>query len=115
MAQKPRIDISPLGKPVTVKLHDAVLASSENALSLKEGDYPPVIYIPREDVYLEHMTRTDKTTHCPHKGDAHYFRISAVGEALDNAAWTYEEPQSEVRQIAGFVAFYPDRLSITVG
>lgn len=109
------IRIEPLNKPVTVKFHDAVVASSENALSLKEGDYPSVIYIPSEDVYFEHLSRTETTSHCPHKGDAVYYRLSAGGEAANDAAWSYETPKADVDRIAGHVAFYPDHVTIEQG
>ncbi|RLQ87473.1 DUF427 domain-containing protein [Notoacmeibacter ruber] len=115
MTDSPHIRIAPLEKPVAVKFHDAIVASSDNALLLEEGDYPPVIYIPREDVYFEHMTRTEKTSHCPHKGDAHYYRLSAAGEAVDNAAWTYETPKDGVSKIGGFIAFYPQHVAIEQG
>ncbi|WP_114390547.1 DUF427 domain-containing protein [Notoacmeibacter marinus] len=115
MSNSPYIRIDPLGRPITVKFRDAVVASSENALSLKEGDYPAVVYIPRDDVYFEHLTRVDTTSHCPHKGDAVYFRLSAAGEAANEAAWSYETPKAEVGQIAGHVAFYPDHVTIEQG
>ena len=54
----------------TVRAGGAVLAESRDALELSEGDYPFVIYFPREDVAMAFLDRTDHATHCPKKGDA---------------------------------------------
>lgn len=57
----------------TVRSGGAVLGETTNALELSEGDLPPVIYFPREDIAMAMLDPTDKTTHCPHKGDAQLF------------------------------------------
>ena len=31
---------------------------------------------------------------------------------LDNAIWTYETPYDAVKEIAGHLAFYPDKVTI---
>ncbi len=115
MSDNPHIRIAPLGSPVTVKYHGAILASSERALSLEEGERPPVVYIPREDVYFEHLEPTKKTTHCPYKGDASYFSLMAAGELIENGAWSYEHPKNEVSEIAGHVAFDTQQVLVEKG
>jgi uncharacterized protein (DUF427 family) len=87
-----------------------VVADSRSALSLREGSYPAVQYIPRQDVDLTLLERTDHQTYCPYKGDASYFTIPAAGAAGTNAVWTYESPHDAVHQIKDHVAFYPDRV-----
>jgi len=51
-------------------------------------------------------------THCPYKGDATYFSIVAGGQGLENAVWTYENPFPAMADIAGHLAFYPDKVTI---
>ena len=65
-----RITVEPFEGAVTVVFSDAILASSDNALVLREADYPPVFYIPFKDIYFEFLKRSDTSTHCPYKGDA---------------------------------------------
>lgn len=92
-------------------VHDGrVIADTRRALALKEASYPVVHYIPREDVDMSALSRTTHTTHCPYKGDAAYFSISADGRVSENAIWTYEAPFPAVRAIAGHLAFYPQRV-----
>ena len=110
------ITITPAGKRVEVKLGDTVIASSTDALVLKEAIYPALYYIPRKDVAMALLQRTAHATYCPYKGDCAYYSIPLGGERSINAVWTYEAPYSAVGAIKDYLAFYPDRVaSITLG
>jgi uncharacterized protein (DUF427 family) len=106
------ISISPNPKRIRVSAGGAVIADTTRALTLKEASYPAVQYIPREDAAMELLSRTERTTHCPYKGDANYFSVTANGKALENAVWTYETPFPAMEQITGYLAFYPDKVTI---
>ena len=95
---------------VVILLAGRIIADTQDALTLREASYPPVQYIPRKDVDMALLARTDHTTHCPYKGDAAYYSIPAGGERSANAVWTYETPHSAVAAIAEHLAFYPDRV-----
>jgi uncharacterized protein (DUF427 family) len=95
---------------VVVSVAGREIADTRNALTLREADYPPVQYIPREDVDLSQLERTDHATHCPYKGDCNYYSVPGGGKKSVNAVWTYENPYPAVAQIKGHVAFYPDRV-----
>ncbi|MDK1493209.1 DUF427 domain-containing protein [Sinorhizobium sp. 7-81] len=95
---------------VVVKLDGRVVADTRDALTLREASYPAVQYIPRKDVDMSLLARTDHSTHCPYKGDASYYSITRGGERSKNAVWTYENPHAAVREIKDHVAFYPDRV-----
>ena len=95
---------------VVVTLGGRVVADTRNALALREASYPPVQYIPREDVDMSLLERTDHASHCPYKGDASYYSIPSGGERSRNAVWTYESPHTAVAAIKDRLAFYPDRV-----
>jgi uncharacterized protein (DUF427 family) len=107
-----RITIEPAGTRWRAMFNDAVIADTDDALVLREGDHPAVVYFPRESVALEYMARTDRVTRCPHKGDASYYTIRRNSEIAENAAWSYEEPSEGVSQIAGRIAFYPEHVEV---
>lgn len=90
----------------TVRAGGAVLGESANALELSEGDYPQVIYFPRTDIAMAFLDQTDKTTHCPHKGDATYFSVVTKSGTLENAVWSYETPKDGVARIKDHLAFH---------
>jgi len=59
------------------------------------------------------MRLLHKTAHhtvCPYKGEASYFSITAGGRTAENAVWSYEQPYPAMAEIAGQLAFYPDRV-----
>lgn len=97
-------------KRVTVTVNGKTIASTREALSLKEASYPAVQYIPRSDVNMALLERTRRATYCPYKGDAAYFSIPSAGEKGENAVWTYEHPHAAMAQIKDYLAFYPDRV-----
>lgn len=90
----------------SVRAGGAVLGETSNALELVEGDYPPVIYFPRDDIAMAFLDTSDKTTHCPHKGDASYFSVVTKNTTLRDVAWSYEAPKEDVARIKGHLAFY---------
>ena len=95
---------------IVVSVAGRVIADTRNALTLQEADYPPVHYIPREDVDLSQLKRTDHITYCPYKGDCNYYSVPVGEEKSVNAVWTYENPYPAVAQIKEHVAFYPGRV-----
>jgi uncharacterized protein (DUF427 family) len=106
------ITITQNPRRVRVTVGDIVIAETSKALTLKEAKYPAVQYVPREDTRMALLERTDRTTHCPYKGDASYYSIKADGKTLDNAIWTYETPFPAMTEISGHLAFYPDKVKI---
>ncbi|WP_170444935.1 DUF427 domain-containing protein [Ruegeria arenilitoris] len=90
-----------------VRSGGAILGETTNALELLEGDLAPVIYFPRADIAMAFLDKTDKLTHCPHKGDATHYSIVNKSSVTQNAVWSYEDPIPAVAQIKGYLAFYP--------
>lgn len=107
------ITIEPNPARVVVSVAGRVIADTQNALTLREASYPGVQYIPRKDVDMSQLVRTEHLTYCPYKGDCSYYSLAAIGERGVNAVWTYETPYEAVAAIEGHLAFYPDRVELT--
>ena len=80
---------------------------------MEESFHGTVVYFPPDDVDFDLLERTAHHTRCPFKGDASYYSIRIDDRLLDNAAWVYETPMPEVAGLAGHLAFYTDRISVT--
>ena len=106
------IKIRPAKGTWVVRAGGAVIAESNNALELAEGDYPPVIYIPRDDIAMAFLDKTETTSVCPHKGTATYYSIVAKSGEIVDAAWSYEDPYDAVSAIKGHLAFYPQKAAV---
>jgi uncharacterized protein (DUF427 family) len=104
------ITVEPDTSHVVVTVAGRVIADTRKALVLREASYPPVYYIPRNDVEMTLLQRTDHATYCPYKGDCAYYSIPLGGERTVNAVWTYESPYAAVKEIAQHLAFYPNRV-----
>ena len=124
MEQKVRLETKPVKVPgpnhpitiernsnrVIVSVSDRIIADTREALTLREAHYPAVQYIPRKDVDMTLLLRSDHTTYCPYKGDASYFSILVGGSRSIGAVWSYETPYAAVAAIKDHLAFYPDRV-----
>jgi uncharacterized protein (DUF427 family) len=95
---------------VVVEVGGKIIADTRNALTLREASYAAVQYIPRRDIDMAALVRSEHTTYCPYKGDASYYSIPAGGDRSLNAVWTYETTFEAMAQIKDYVAFYPDRV-----
>ncbi len=106
-----RITTKPAGLRVQVKLDGELIADTRDAIKLEESDHPVVYYIPRKDVKMERLVRSEHQTVCPFKGTASYYSLR---NGAENAVWMYEKPYDEVSVIKERLAFYPDKVdSIT--
>ena len=104
------ISITPSNRRIVVKVAGQAIADTRSALSLQESSYPAVLYIPRDDVDMSKLQRTQHTTYCPYKGDCSYYSIPSGGDKAVNAVWTYEHPYAPVASIKEHLAFYPARV-----
>src|SRR5260370_27241693 len=88
------ISIERSSSRVVVSVAGRVIANTREALTLHEAHYPAVQYIPRKDVDMTLLARTDRTTYCPYKGDASYFSIPAGGDPSNDSLLTHQTPHA---------------------
>ena len=104
------ISVSAHSGRIQVRAGNRLIADSTDALVLLESNYPAVFYLPRTDVDMSLLERSDHHSYCPYKGDCSYFSIPSAGERSTNAVWSYEAPYPAVSAIKNYLAFYPDRV-----
>ncbi len=108
------ITVTPTGKRVVVELDGTVIADTTEALTLQESTYPAVQYLPVAAVDAAVLQGSDHHSYCPFKGEADYFHLGRNGEQ-GNSVWIYRSPYDAVAEIKDHVAFYPDKVTITIG
>lgn len=111
------ITIESIAAPVRIILAGETVLASQSHLELREASYPPALYLPREELDLSRLERSDHKTWCPYKGEASYFHVRrADGSLSENAVWTYETPFPAVSAIKNALAVYTDRVeAVEVG
>ena len=103
-----RIDIRQTSRHLTVRHQDRLIADTTRPLALYESGFAPRWYVPRTDIDESALTPVDLQTFCPYKGICGYFDIGDAGRA----AWSYVDPWTEVRRIAGHVSFEADKVDV---
>ena len=89
-----------------------------NGVTLAESDITEVVegnyYFPPQSLNMDYFSDSANhtTTLCGWKGRANYYDIAVDGETAADAAWYYAEPKEAAAQIAGFVAFYKNKVQI---
>ena len=94
-----------------VEIGSVPVAESCDTIAVEETGHDVVLYFPPEDVVTELLLKSDSRTTCPFKGEAHYFAAVVDGKKQD-VAWFYPVIYDEMAAIAGYIAFYADRVNV---
>ncbi len=108
-----RVDALASTRHVVVRDGDRVLADSRRPVVVYETGLVPRYYLPREDVDWSALREIDGWSECPYKGEASHYWASAASPDRE-IAWSYPAPLPVVAPIAGRVAFYSERVTVTV-
>jgi uncharacterized protein (DUF427 family) len=87
---------------------EVVLAASSKVLKLSEVGhhiYDPVVYFPLKDAEHAYLRPSTKTSHCPLKGDTHYFDFVHGGATHKDVAWCYSKPLAFAKRLQDYLAF----------
>ncbi len=112
MTETVAFTIEPAAGVYVVRAGGAVIAETSNALILREGGHEPVIYLPRDDIGMAFLERSEKRTRCPHKGEATYYHVIAKSGPIEDAGWSYEDPIAGAEAIRGHLAFAHERVAV---
>jgi uncharacterized protein (DUF427 family) len=108
-----RIDVLSSSRSVRLELDGQLLAESSRPALLFESMLPMRYYLPREDIRAE-LTPSSTTTYCAYKGRASYWSATVGGQVIPDVAWTYEEPLHDAAQVRGLIAFFDERIDLTL-
>jgi len=110
-----RVDALRSHRHVVVEVGGVVLADTHSPVLLFETGLPTRYYIDRTDVRFEHLEASDTVSRCPYKGvTSGYWSVRGGDTTLADLAWTYDYPLPAVGGIAGTIAFYNEKVDITV-
>ena len=101
-------------RKLTITYRNQVIAETTNALLVKEvgaSVYNQVFYLPKGSLKVELANETDRTSHCPIKGEASYWNFKE-NPTEQYFAWSYEEPLPRSKKIGGYIAFNPAYVTI---
>jgi len=97
-------------KRVRAEFAGETIVDSRRVKILHETGHLPRYYFPRDDTRMDLLQPTAQSTHCPFKGDASYWSVAVGDRVAENAVWSYPEPLDGAPPLAGYLAFYHDRM-----
>jgi uncharacterized protein (DUF427 family) len=110
-----RVDILASSRHVAVEVAGATVAESSSPRLLFETGLPERFYLPKPHVRLDLLVPSDTVTHCPYKGRAEWWSVrTADGAVIPDLAWSYRAPLPESQKIAGLIAFFDEKVDVTV-
>jgi len=95
---------------VRAVLDGETIAQSDRMKLLHETGITPVYYFPLDDLRNAYLKPSDHRSHCPFKGDARYWSVVVGDRVAENPVWNYPEPLEDAPSLAGYAAFYFDRM-----
>ena len=90
------------------------MAESHHPTFLYETQLPRRTYFSKLDVRMDLLTPSAATSMCPYKGTASYWTLKTPQGEHKNLVWSYPAPHRESAPIAGLLAFYDERVDVTV-
>ncbi|MGE2731441.1 DUF427 domain-containing protein [Mycolicibacterium vaccae] len=110
-----RVDALRSHRHVVIELEGVTLADTHTPVLLFETGLPTRYYIDRTDVVFDHLEFSDTRTVCPYKGTtSRYWSVRCGDTVHADLAWSYETPLPAVSAIATLVAFYNEKVDVTV-
>ena len=106
-----RIEILQSSRAVHIEVDGVVIAETTKPMMLFETGMPARYYIPRIDVRMDMLERSDRVTECAYKGVATHYHYHLGDSVEENVAWSYAFPSHHVVGIRDMIAFYPERTS----
>jgi len=101
-----RVRIEPNHRRLRVLVDGVVIADTIESIYLFETGHLPVYYLPKNDIRFDLLEHTDRSTHCPYKGDAEYWSIVVGDRRIDDAVWSYPSPLPGAPDLSAYAAFY---------
>jgi uncharacterized protein (DUF427 family) len=101
-----RLLLDEFPRRVRARFAGETVLDTRRGVLLHETGLLPQLYVPEEDFRGDLLEPTDHSTHCPFKGDASYWSVTAAGRTAENAVWAYQAPLPGAGWLRGYRAAY---------
>jgi uncharacterized protein (DUF427 family) len=109
-----RVDVLASSRHVRVEVDGVTVAETTSPRLLFETNLPTRYYLPKVDVRLDLLERSDTVTRCPYKGETEYYSVRIGDTVHPDLAWSYRTPLPESLKVAGLVAFTDEKVDTYV-
>ncbi|MDX1622839.1 MAG: DUF427 domain-containing protein [Gemmatimonadota bacterium] len=105
-------EVERVTRALRVELGGEAIAETAHGLRVIETASPPTYYFPPDDVRTELLEPSPVRTICEWKGVARYWSVRIKERIVEEAAWSYPDPNPGYEAIAGYYAFYAGKMDI---
>lgn len=107
-----RVDCRPTKRRLCVRVADTTLVDTDDTVIVFETALEPRLYVDPSHVRTDLLRQTDTSTYCNYKGVATYWSAAIDDTAVEDVAWSYQDPPPESLPIKGFLSFDGARAEI---
>jgi len=110
-----RVDCRPTKRRLRVSVGDITgtpLVDTDDTVIVFETALEPRLYVDPAHVRTDLLRRSETTTYCNYKGYATYWSAVLDGRAVQDIAWSYQDPPPETLPIKGFLSFDDARVEL---
>lgn len=110
-----RVDALRSSRTVRVELDGVLLAESSSPVMVFETGLPTRYYLDRTTVNFDRLVPTETVSSCPYKGTTSGYWSARIGHEIHaDIAWSYRFPTGALLPIAGLIAFYNEKVDLTL-
>jgi len=107
-----RVDSLRSRRQLRVEAAGITLVDTDETMAVYETALDPRLYVDPRLVRMDLLTLSDSHTYCPYKGTASYWTAHVGGEALEDIAWSYEDPLPESLALRRLLSFDETRVVV---
>ncbi|WP_299775586.1 DUF427 domain-containing protein [uncultured Tateyamaria sp.] len=101
-------------REICIRFAGVEIARTTAALKVMETAGAPVYYLPTQDVQMQYLHPSGRSSFCEWKGEAQYYDLNAGATVSRHAVFAYPHPLDDLgmgySQFAGHMSFYADRV-----
>jgi uncharacterized protein (DUF427 family) len=107
-----RVDCLQSRRQLHVVAGDTTLVNTDKTMAVYETALDPRLYVDPQFVRMDLLTMSALHTYCPYKGTATYWTAHVGDEALEDIAWSSEDPLPESVPLGHFLSFDETRVVV---
>ena len=107
-----RVDCRPTKRRLRVSVAGTTLVDTDDTVIVFETALDPRLYVDPSHVRTDLLRRSETSSYCNYKGFATYWSVVLDDLAVDDVAWSYEDPPPESLPIRGFLSFDATRVDV---
>ena len=110
MMPYPSTEFEPSPRRVRVYFNKQLIADSKEMMMMREPDHLPLYYFPKDDVQMDCLQPSGRTTYSELKGEGISWHVQVGNKVAKNAGFTFRNPPADGPDLEDYVTFKWDKM-----